>query len=154
MSELLKPRSTALADIFENIGEFDKTTGHVSFDKDAYAEHALPEGTDMKQVNAIRSNDEDVIVGLTEATARIAEAAMKKDSKLLAVTSELKIGKFGDINIGYQRSQERPKSITDRTPVTHYGTTTARVRTFGQKNKGELKKLRVEISERGAKLFS
>lgn len=117
-------------------------------------EKTLPEGLDMDTVKKVYGHTEDLTAALTLATGDLGEEVLKKNKKLDSVSSELKIGKHAEINVGYLRSQQRPKSVQDRTMVTQYGVTTARVKTFAQKNRGELKKVRTMLSDRATGLFS
>lgn len=127
-------------------------------DKDTY-EKTLPEGLEMETVDNLYKHNEKLTAALTLATGNLGAAALKKDKKLDGVTSELKIGKHADISVGYLRSQEqRIPNFQDKSKapevVTRYGVTTTRVRTFAQKNKGELKKVRTMLGEQAEKLFS
>lgn len=127
-------------------------------EKTAY-ENTLPEHLNMKTVDEVYKHNEDVTAALTLATGELGADALKKNKKLDGVTSELKIGKHADISVGYLRSQEqRIPNFQDKSKppekVTRYGVTTTRIRTFAQKNKGELKKVRTQLSEQAEKLFS
>ena len=126
--------------------------------KDTY-EKTLPDGLEMDTVNRLYTHNECLTAALTLATGHLGAEALKKDKKLDAVTSELKIGRHADISVGYLRTQEqRIPNFQDKSKapevVTRYGVTTTRVRTFAQKNRGELKKVRTLLSEEAAKLFS
>lgn len=132
--------------------------GVITADKDLY-ERTLPDDLDLATVKKVYSHTEDLVSGLTLATGEMGEAAMKKNKKLDSVSSELKIGKYAEINVGYLRSQEQtirnmqnPKEAPRQ--VTKFGVTTARVKTLGQKNRGELKKVRASLTERAESLFS
>lgn len=155
MSEI-KPHITALAkDLKAGMKLGDG--GVISADKDLY-ENTLPEDLTMDTVKKVYGHTEDVVAAMTLATGELGEAAMKKNKKLDSVSSELKIGKHAEINVGYLRSQEQtirnmqnPKEPPKK--VTKHGVTTARVKTFGQKNRGELKKVRAHLAERAEGLF-
>jgi hypothetical protein len=155
MSEI-KPYVTALATELKaglKLGE----GGVINADKDLY-EKTLPDDLDMETVKKVYGHTEDLVASLTLATAQIGEEAMKKNKKLDSVSSELKIGKHVEINVGYLRSQNQTiRNMQNPTEapreVTKYGVSTARIKTFGQKNRGELKKVRAHNAAVGEKLF-
>lgn len=91
--------------------------GVIIADKDLY-EQSLPDELTMDSVNAVYAHTENLVAGLTLATGEIAEEAMKKDKKLDSVSSELKIGKHAEINVGYLRSQQQRSAIC-KTRRTH-----------------------------------
>lgn len=150
MSEV-KTHIRQLADTLKTnltIGE----AGVISAPADLY-EKTLPEGVDMSTVSKVYGHTEDLAAALTLATGEMGETALKADKKLESVSSEMKIGKHGTIAAQYARMATRPKSPTDRTPVTHYGVTQTKVTTVAAKNRGELRKVRDSLAERAAKLF-
>jgi hypothetical protein len=130
-------------------------------DKDLFAKtfEAAPEGVDMDSFNAHEAHKTNVTAALTQVTADLGEAYLKKHKKADSVSTELKMGKHGDISVGYLRSQEqRIPNFQDRSAppekVTRYGVLTPRVRHFAHKNKGDMKKVRTAAAERAEKLFS
>lgn len=151
MSEISQ-KVTTLADHLQSQMEV-KDGGVLNLPSKVYEEN-LPEGLSMETVKQVKSHDEDVVAALTLATGRKGEELMKADKGLGAVNSNMKFGKFGDVSVEYNRSKTGPKSVTDRTEVTRYGTTQARVRTFAGKPKGELKKVRESLASNAEKLFS
>lgn len=155
MSEI-KPHITALSTKLKE-GMKLGDGGVITTDKDLY-EKTLPEDLNMDTVKKVYGHTEDLVAAMTLATGEIAEGAMKKDKKLDAVSSELKIGKHAEVNVGYLRSQQqkiRDLQNPQNPPreVVKYGVTTARVKTLGQKNRGELKKVRSQLAEKAEKLF-
>lgn len=155
MSEI-NPKITALVKELKN-GMTLGDGGVIATDKDLY-EKTLPDALDMETVKWVYGHTEDLVAGLTMATAQISEEAMKKNKKLDSVSSELKIGKYAKINVGYLRSQNQTiRNMQNPTEapreVTKYGVTTASIKTFGQKNRGELKKVRAHVADVGEKLF-
>lgn len=156
MSSEIKANVVTLAEKLEKgmtLGE----GGNITVEKDLY-EKTLPENLSLDMVKQVYGHTEDLIAAQTLATGRIGEEAMKKDKKLESVSSELPLDKFGKISVGYLRSQEqtiRNLQNPSEPPkkVIKYGVTSQRVTTFGQKNKGQVKKVREELAERGAKLF-
>lgn len=155
MSEI-KPQITELAGKLKS-GLTLGDGGVITADKDLY-EKTLPDDLDMTTVKKVYGHTEDVVAALTQATGEIGEEAMKKDKKLESVSSELKIGRHAEINVGYLRHQDqkiRDLQNPQNPPkeVRKFGVTTARVKTFGQKNRGELKKVRTHLAERAESLF-
>lgn len=131
--------------------------GAITSEADLY-EQTLPEDLPMDTVKRVYGHTEDVVAAMTLATGQLGAEALKKNKKLDSVSSEMKIGKHGDISVGYLRSQ----TTTVRNPsdpsqpardVTKYGVTVPRVRTYAGKNRGELKKVRTQLSEEAEKLF-
>lgn len=142
---------TKLADQFQ--GQMEEADGGVlNLPAKAY-EQSLPEDLPMETVKRVKSHDEDVVAAMTLATGRKGEEMMKSDKKLQSVSSNLRMGKFGDVSVQYDRSKTGPKSVADRTEVTRFGQTQARVRTFAGKPKGELKKVREGLAANAEKLF-
>jgi methyltransferase-like protein len=152
----VKPRITALAKELKagmKLGD----GGVIEADKDLY-EKTLPDDIDLDTAKKVYSHTEDLVAAQTLATSQIGEEAMKKNKKLDSVSSELKVGKHAEINVGYLRSQQQtirnmqnPKEAPKQ--VTKYGVTTARVKTLGQKNRGELKKVKADIAARAESMF-
>jgi hypothetical protein len=131
--------------------------GAITSEPDLY-EKTLPEDLPMDTVKRVYGHTEDVVAAMTLATGQLGEEALKKNKKLDSVSSEMKIGKHGDISVGYLRSETRTtRNPSDQSQppkdVTKYGVTIPRVRTYAQKNRGELKKVRTMLSEKAEKLF-
>tara|TARA_B100000700_G_scaffold155074_1_gene172231 strand:+ start:20046 stop:20501 length:456 start_codon:yes stop_codon:yes gene_type:complete len=147
----ISPNVNKLAEQFQ--GQMEQGEGGVlNLPAKAY-EQSLPEDLSMDTVKRVKSHDEDVVAALTLATGRQGEQMMKNDKGLQSVSSSMKFGKFGDVNVQYDRAKVGPKSITDRTEVTRYGQTQARVRTFAGKPRGDLKKVRETLASNAEKLF-
>lgn len=157
----INPRVNELAGKLKGKMTLEKD-GVIGIEKGTY-EETLPEELTMKTVQAVYRHNEDLVSALTLATAEMAEPAMKKDKKLEQVSSELPVeGKgvrsMGAINVGYIREQERTvrnpaKPDEPAKQVTSYGVTTARISTFGSRNRGELKKVKSLLSDRAEGLF-
>jgi hypothetical protein len=130
-------------------------------DKDLFEKTftAAPEGVTMESFNANETHKTNVSAAMTQVTADLGEVYLKKNKKADHVSTEMKMGKHGDISVGYLRSQEQriPNFKDKNAPpetVTRYGVLTPRVRHFAHKNKGDMKKVRLAAAERGEKLFS
>lgn len=129
--------------------------GAITTEADLY-ERTLPEDLSMETVSKVYGHTTDVVAAMTLATGELGAEALKKNKKLDSVSSEMKIGKHADISVGYLRS----KTSTVRNPadpsqppkdVTKYGVTDVRLRTYAQKNRGDLKVVRNFLSENAEK---
>lgn len=147
----VKPEVKELAASIQQDMEIDGN-GVIATNNDVYEKH-LPESLTMETVNQVGAYNERFVAGFTLATGNMGQDVMKKDKNLSQVSAQTKLGKYGDVNTVYDRTRVGPKSIADRTEVTRYGQTTTRVRTFAGKNKGDLKKVREELSAVAESMF-
>lgn len=148
----IKDTTKALSERFKS--ELDVKDGGVIETPKGLYEDTLPEDLPISVVNRVMSHNESVVAAMTQATGEIGEEVLTKNKDLDSVTSNLKMGKFGTCDVTYNRSVVGPKSVSDRTEVTRYGVTQAKVRTFAGKNSGELKKVRDSLRERAENIFS
>lgn len=155
----IDPKVVALSKLCEE--NMTGEAGAYVFEDKKFLEKTLPEDgpLTMEVVDEWYNHLEDLTAGFVMATGNLGLKDMKKDKKLDTVTSSMKIGRHGDISVGMVRSQEqRIPNFHDKTKapetVTKYAQITPRIRTFAQKNKGTLKKVRLNIAEQGEKLFS
>lgn len=150
----INPQIRSIANTLKEHAEIDESTGTVSMPKGTF-EQTLPEDLDMKTVKKVYGHTEDVTAALTLATGEIGEDVLKRNKKIDGISSELKIPRHLEMSASYNRHTVGPRSVTDRTPVDRYGTTSARVRTSAQNyTRADMKTVRSHLARRAEKLFS
>ena len=130
----------------------DKKTGVGNeVDEQAAFRAALPESITEDMYNECGAFTETFIAAATHGAAALAIDAMSGNTKLDEVSFSLSVGKHNHYNLSVPReSHVRDPSSGDKS-ITKYGMPRVGFVTEGAKNRGDLKKVRVEAMEAALK---
>lgn len=135
------------------VGAAVDESGNISLSNSTF-ESTLPSDMTMDDFDKCQTHIEKTVAAQTLMTGEMGGEAMLKDPNLKVVSSEMKLGKHGVINVSYVRDQEGTKSPTDKTPVTRHGVATTRLTTVaGKSSRGNLKNVRNYLKATGEDLF-
>lgn len=123
----------------------------VAVSKDAF-EATLPEGITAKTFSDVEDHKKNLASALLTCTQQLSENDMKAN-KVQKVSAAMVLGRSGKIEVELNRSETRPTSVTDRTPITVYGSSRVKIRGTASNKSGELKKAQQIISERAKSLW-
>ena len=129
----------------------DQASGVSEAEESIYKE-LLPEGLTLKTVEQVKRHDRDFIAAGAQVFGELAVEAMAKNKKLEEAQLTIGMTKMDNVSYHMDRHRQYPGHLTgDGKPVDKYGILTTTYEIKGGKNAGDLKKVRVELQELGAK---
>lgn len=126
--------------------------GQATVEEGLYEKH-LPEGVSMESLTTIQKHNSLFIAASAEAVGSQAIAAMKKNAELAQISVGIPIVGKDSLDITFQRERHIPSASGDEGTIVKYGSLQAKYNMYGTGSRGQLLKVKQDLSERATSAF-
>ena len=125
--------------------------GSASVEEGLYEKH-LPEGVTMEQLKEVQKHNNNFIAAAAHAFGDESITIMKKNAEVSAVSLSIPTVGKDSLDLSFQRERSIPNANGEGTNV-KYGSLQAKYNMYGTGSRGQLLKVKQELSERATAAF-